>query len=286
MNSMTATSGTSGSTPNGYLVPTKKVRIADLKARKGTGEPFAMLTAYDYSTAVAFAEAGVEIMLVGDSAANVVFGYDATQRISMDEMVYLTAAVVRGAGNAAVVADLPFGTYEASDEQAVKAATEMLHRTGAHAVKIEGGVRIADRIRAITDAGISVCAHIGFTPQSVNQLGGFKVQGRGAGAEQLLADARAVQEAGADMVVLEMVPADVAASVTKELAIPTIGIGAGPDCDGQVLVWHDMAAFPAGGHRPRFAKQWASVGSDLTTAAAAYKREVAEGKFPAEEHCF
>lgn len=286
MNSMTATSGTSASTPNGYLVPTKKVRIADLKARKGSGEPFAMLTAYDYSTAVAFAEAGVEIMLVGDSAANVVFGYDATQRISMDEMVYLVAAVVRGAGNAVVVADLPFGTYEASDEQAVKAASEMLHRTGAHAVKIEGGVRMADRIRAITDAGISVCAHIGFTPQSVNQLGGFKVQGRGAGAEQLLADARAVQEAGADMVVLEMVPADVAASVTQELAIPTIGIGAGPDCDGQVLVWHDMAAFPAGGHRPRFAKQWASVGADLTTAAAAYKREVAEGMFPAEEHCF
>lgn len=286
MNSMTATSGTSASTPNGYLVPTKKVRIADLKARKGSGEPFAMLTAYDYSTAVAFAEAGVEIMLVGDSAANVVFGYDATQRISMDEMVYLVAAVVRGAGNAVVVADLPFGTYEASDEQAVKAASEMLHRTGAHAVKIEGGVRMADRIRAITDAGISVCAHIGFTPQSVNQLGGFKVQGRGAGAEQLLADARAVQEAGADMVVLEMVPADVAASVTQELAIPTIGIGAGPDCDGQVLVWHDMAAFPAGGHRPRFAKQWASVGADLTTAAAAYKREVAEGTFPAEEHCF
>lgn len=286
MNSMTATSGTSASTPNGYLVPTKKVRIADLKARKGSGEPFAMLTAYDYSTAVAFAEAGVEIMLVGDSAANVVFGYDATQRISMDEMVYLVAAVVRGAGNAVVVADLPFGTYEASDEQAVKAASEMLHRTGAHAVKIEGGVRMADRIRAITDAGISVCAHIGFTPQSVNQLGGFKVQGRGAGAEQLLADARAVQEAGADMVVLEMVPADVAASVTKELTIPTIGIGAGPDCDGQVLVWHDMAAFPAGGHRPRFAKQWASVGADLTTAAAAYKREVATGEFPAEEHCF
>lgn len=283
---MTATSGTSASTPNGYLVPTKKVRIADLKARKGSGEPFAMLTAYDYSTAVAFAEAGVEIMLVGDSAANVVFGYDATQRISMDEMVYLVAAVVRGAGNAVVVADLPFGTYEASDEQAVKAASEMLHRTGAHAVKIEGGVRMADRIRAITDAGISVCAHIGFTPQSVNQLGGFKVQGRGAGAEQLLADARAVQEAGADMVVLEMVPADVAASVTKELTIPTIGIGAGPDCDGQVLVWHDMAAFPAGGHRPRFAKQWASVGADLTTAAAAYKREVATGEFPAEEHCF
>lgn len=286
MNSMTATSGTSASTPNGYLVPTKKVRIADLKARKGSGEPFAMLTAYDYSTAVAFAEAGVEIMLVGDSAANVVFGYDATQRISMDEMVYLVAAVVRGAGNAVVVADLPFGTYEASDEQAVKAASEMLHRTGAHAVKIEGGVRMADRIRAITDAGISVCAHIGFTPQSVNQLGGFKVQGRGAGAEQLLADARAVQEAGADMVVLEMVPADVAASVTKELTIPTIGIGAGPDCDGQVLVWHDMAAFPTGGHRPRFAKQWASVGADLTTAAAAYKREVSEGTFPAEEHCF
>lgn len=274
------------STPAGYLVPTKQVRITDFKARKGSGEPFAMLTAYDYSTAVAFAEAGIELMLVGDSAANVVFGYEATQRVSLDEMAYLAAAVVRGAGNAAVVADLPFGTYEASDEQAVRSAAEMMRRSGAHAVKIEGGVRMASRIRALTDAGISVCAHIGFTPQSVNQLGGFKVQGRGAGAEQLLADARAVEAAGADMVVLEMVPAEVATRVTEELSIPTIGIGAGAGTDGQVLVWNDMVAFPSTGHRPRFAKQWGQVGAEMTRAAAEYKREVAEGSFPATEHEF
>lgn len=273
----------------GYMVPTKQVRIADLKARKGpagSGEPFAMLTAYDYSTARAFAQAGIEVMLVGDSAANVVYGYEATQRVSMDEMVYLAAGVVRGAGRAVVVADLPFGTYEASCEQAVSSAAEMMHRSGAHAVKIEGGERMADKIAAITRAGISVCAHIGFTPQSVNQLGGFKVQGRGGGAEQLMADARAVEAAGADMVVLEMVPAEVAKRVTEELSIPTIGIGAGPDCDGQVLVWHDMVALPADGHRPRFAQQWAQVGEDLTAAAAAYKKEVAARTFPAAEHCF
>lgn len=268
------------------MVPTKQVRISDLKDRKGTGEPFAMLTAYDYSTARAFAQAGIEVMLVGDSAANVIFGYEATQRVSMDEMVYLAAAVVRGAGRAVVIADLPFGTYEASPQQAIASATEMLHRSGAHAVKIEGGERMADKIEAITKAGISVCAHIGFTPQSVNQLGGFKVQGRGGGAEQLLADARAVEAAGADMVVLEMVPAEVAKQVTEEISIPTIGIGAGPECDGQVLVWHDAVAFPADGHRPRFAKQWTQVGADLTTAAAAYKKEVAARQFPAAEHCF
>ncbi|WP_462399012.1 3-methyl-2-oxobutanoate hydroxymethyltransferase [Corynebacterium falsenii] len=272
--------------PAGYLVPTKQVRISDLKARKGSGDPFAMLTAYDYSTASAFAQAGIEVMLVGDSAANVVYGYDTTQRVSMDEMAFLAAGVVRGAGNALVVADLPFGTYEASEEQAVRSSAEMLRRSGAHMVKIEGGVRMASKIRAITDAGMSVCAHIGFTPQSVNQLGGFKIQGRGSGADQLFADAEAVQEAGADMVVMEMVPAEVAKKVTAALEIPTIGIGAGPDCDGQVLVWHDMVALPDNGHRPRFAKQWAHVGADLTAAAAAYKKEVAQGTFPAEEHCF
>lgn len=270
----------------GYLVPTKQVRINDFHRYKAEGKKFAMLTAYDYSSAVSFSDAGIELLLVGDSAANVVYGYEATQRVSMDEMCYLAAAVVRGAGNAFVVADLPFGTYEASDEQAVRGAAEMMHRSGAHAVKIEGGVRIADRIKAITQAGIPVCAHIGFTPQSVNQLSGFKVQGRGEGAEALMEDMQAVVEAGADMVVMEMVPAEVAKEITAKCPIPTIGIGAGPDCDGQVLVWHDLAAFPANGHRPKFAKQWAEVGADLTFAASEYKREVAEGTFPAEEHCF
>ena len=270
----------------GYLVPTRQVRIADLQKKKGTGEKWAMLTAYDYSTARAFAQGGVECLLVGDSAANVVFGYGQTQQVSLDEMVYLAAAVVRGAGNALVIADLPFGTYEASDEQAVVSAAEMMRRSGAAMVKIEGGVRIAPRIRALVTAGIPVCAHIGFTPQSVNALSGFKVQGRGDAADQLLADVRAVAEAGASMVVLEMVPAAVAAEATAAVDIPTIGIGAGPETDAQVLVWHDLAALPADGHRPKFAKQWAQVGADLTTAASSYKREVAEGTFPAAEHCF
>ncbi|HAJ51421.1 MAG TPA: 3-methyl-2-oxobutanoate hydroxymethyltransferase [Corynebacterium variabile] len=270
----------------GYLAPTRQVRIGDLRKKKATGEKWAMLTAYDYSTARALADGGVECLLVGDSAANVVFGYNQTQQISLDEMVYIAAAVVRGAGNALVIADLPFGTYEASDEQAVLSASEMMRRAGAAMVKIEGGVRIAPRIRALVNAGIPVCAHVGFTPQSVNALSGFKVQGRGDAAEQLLADVRAVAEAGADMVVLEMVPAEVAAKATAEVGISTIGIGAGPDTDAQVLVWHDMAAFPADGHRPKFARQWAQVGADLTAAAASYKREVAEGTFPATEHCF
>lgn len=277
----------SSSTAQGYLAPTKQVRLSDLQARKGgDGRPFAMLTAYDYSTASAFAAAGIEVMLVGDSAANVVFGYGATQQISMDEMCYLAAAVVRGAGNAFVMMDLPFGTYEASDEQAVTSAAEMMRRSGGHCIKIEGGVRIAPRIRAIKNAGIPVCAHIGFTPQSVNALSGFKVQGRGENTEQLRADMRAAVEAGADFVLMEMVPADIAKEITAECPVPTIGIGAGPDCDGQVLVWHDMVAFPADGHRPKFAKQWATVGEDMVKAAAAYKQEVAEGTFPAQEHCF
>ncbi|MGO3787301.1 MAG: 3-methyl-2-oxobutanoate hydroxymethyltransferase [Corynebacterium variabile] len=270
----------------GNLAPTRQVRIGDLRKKKATGEKWAMLTAYDYSTARALADGGVECLLVGDSAANVVFGYNQTQQISLDEMVYIAAAVVRGAGNALVIADLPFGTYEASDEQAVLSASEMMRRSGAAMVKIEGGVRISPRIRALVNAGIPVCAHVGFTPQSVNALSGFKVQGRGDAAEQLLADVRAVAEAGADMVVLEMVPAEVAAKATAEVGISTIGIGAGPDTDAQVLVWHDMAAFPADGHRPKFARQWAQVGADLTAAAASYKREVAEGTFPATEHCF
>lgn len=270
----------------GYLTPTRQIRIGDLRKRKATGEKWAMLTAYDYSTARALSEGGIECLLVGDSAANVVFGYGQTQQISLDEMVYLAAGVVRGAGNALVIVDLPFGTYEASDEQAVRSAAEVMRRSGAAMVKIEGGVRIAPRIRALVAAGIPVCAHVGFTPQSVNALSGFKVQGRGDAADTLVEDVTAVAGAGADFVVMEMVPADVAVRATGAVDIPTIGIGAGPGTDAQVLVWHDIAAHPADGHRPKFAKQWAQVGADLTSAAASYKREVTEGSFPAEEHSF
>lgn len=245
-----------------------------------------MLTAYDYATARVFSQAGIECLLVGDSAANVVYGYDTTNQVSVDEMAYLGAAVVRGAGNALVVMDLPFGSYEASDEQCVRTATELVHRTGAHMVKLEGGQRIAPRIRALKDAGLAVCAHVGFTPQSVDNLSGFKVQGRDAGAERLRVDTQAVVDAGADMVVFEMVPAELAAELTAESPIPTIGIGAGSGTDAQVLVWHDMADFPAGDHRAKFLRRFGTVGEDLAAAAAEYKRAVHQGEFPGPEHAF
>lgn len=263
-----------------------QTRVLDLAQWKIDGHKWAMLTAYDYSTARAFAAADIPVLLVGDSAANVVYGYDTTTQVSLDEMIFLTRGVVRGAPKALVVADMPFGTYEASDEQAILSATRMMRESGAQMVKLEGGVRMASRIRALVNAGIPVMAHIGFTPQSVHALGGFKVQGRGDAASRLLADARAVQEAGASAVVLEMVPAEVAKEATETLAIPTVGIGAGPDTDAQVLVWYDAMAVPQDGRRPRFVKVFAEVGAEMTAAARAYREEVEAGTFPAAEHCF
>ncbi|APT92993.1 3-methyl-2-oxobutanoate hydroxymethyltransferase [Corynebacterium phocae] len=270
---------------SGYLTPQKKIRIADLKALKGE-RPWAMLTAYDYPTAKAFSAADVECLLVGDSAANVVFGYDSTTRISLDEMAYLAAAVVRGAGNALVVADLPFGTYEASDSQCVATATQLIHRSGAHVVKLEGGRRMAPRIKALKDAGLAVCAHVGFTPQSVDNLSGFKVQGRADAAQTVRDDVRAVVEAGADMVVFEMVPAELATEITESCPVPTVGIGAGAGTDAQVLVWHDMATMFPGGHRPKFVRAFGQVGQALTQAAADYKKAVVEGDFPGKDEIF
>ncbi|AWB83632.1 3-methyl-2-oxobutanoate hydroxymethyltransferase [Corynebacterium liangguodongii] len=265
----------------GYLVPTKKVRVSDFAQKKARKEKWAMLTAYDYSTARVLSEAGIECLLVGDSAANVVFGYDTTNRVGLDEMAYLGAAVVRGAGNAFVIVDMPFGTYEASDAQCVVNATELIRRTGAQMLKLEGGVRMAPRIKALKDAGLLVCAHVGFTPQSVDALGGFKVQ-----RERLREDTAAVVEAGADMVVFEMVPADLAGEITAECTIPTIGIGAGAGTDAQVLVWHDMAALPEGARRPSFVEVFGEVGAELTRAAAAYKQAVHQGRFPDAAHSF
>lgn len=262
------------------------MRVADFARKKADGEKWAMLTAYDYSTARVFAQAGIECLLVGDSAANVVYGYETTNQVSVDEMAYLGAAVVRGAGNALVIIDLPFGSYEASDEQCVRTATELARRTGAHMVKLEGGERIAPRIRALKNAGLAACAHVGFTPQSVDNLSGFKVQGRDAGADQLRRDVAAVVEAGADMVVFEMVPAALAAELTASCPIPTVGIGAGAGTDAQVLVWHDMADVPAGDHRAAFVRKFGSVGADLEAAATAFKRAVHRGEFPADEHAF
>ncbi|GAB2673908.1 3-methyl-2-oxobutanoate hydroxymethyltransferase [Nocardia goodfellowii] len=263
----------------------RKTRVTHLQQMKADGEKWAMLTAYDYSSARLFEEAGIPVLLVGDSAANVVYGYDTTVPITVDELIPLVRGVVRGAPNALVVADLPFGTYEASPAQALATATRFMKEGQAHAVKLEGGERVAEQIALITAAGIPVMAHVGFTPQSVNTLGGFRVQGRGDAAEQLIHDAMAVQEAGAFAVVMEMVPAEIAGQVTHKLTIPTVGIGAGPDCDAQVLVWQDMAGYTSG-KTAKFVKRFASIGLDLRTAAANYADEVRRGTFPGPEHSF
>ncbi len=263
----------------------KKIRVQHLQQMKAAGEKWAMLTAYDYSTAKLFEEAGIPVLLVGDSAANVVYGYDTTVPISLDELIPLVRGVVRGAPHTLVVADLPFGSYEASPQQAFDNAVRLMKEGGAQAIKLEGGERVSEQIATLTRAGIPVMAHIGFTPQSVNTLGGFRVQGRGDGAEQLIADAIAVQEAGAFSVVMEMVPAELAAQVTRKLTIPTVGIGAGADCDAQVLVWQDMAAYTSG-KTAKFVKHFAQLGNQLRTAATAYAEEVRRGTYPGPEHSF
>ena len=265
--------------------PRTKTRTTHLHKWKAEGHKWAMLTAYDYSTARVFDDAGIPVLLVGDSAANVVYGYDTTVPVTIDELIPLVRGVVRGAPHALVVADMPFGSYEGGAAQALSTATRFLKETGAHAVKLEGGERVAEQITAISAAGIPVMAHIGFTPQSVNGLGGFKVQGRGDAAEQTVHDAIAVQEAGAFSVVMEMVPAELATQITGKLTIPTIGIGAGPNCDAQVLVWQDMAGLTSG-KTAKFVKRFGDVGSELQRAATQYANEVASGAFPAEEHSF
>jgi 3-methyl-2-oxobutanoate hydroxymethyltransferase len=262
-----------------------QTRVHHLQQMKAEGRKWAMLTAYDYSTARIFDDAGIPVLLVGDSAANVVYGYDSTVPISIDELIPLVRAVVRGAPHALVVADLPFGSYEGGPAAALATATRFMKEGGAHAVKLEGGERVADQIAMLTAAGIPVMAHIGFTPQSVNTLGGFRVQGRGDAAEQTIHDAIAVAEAGAFAVVMEMVPAELATQITGKLTIPTVGIGAGPNCDAQVLVWQDMAGMTTG-KTARFVKRFGEVGAQLRRAAEQYAAEVAAGTFPAEEHCF
>lgn len=280
-------SGTSAQDGENQSAPglTKVTRVHHVAQWKAEGRKFAMLTAYDYSTARVFEQAGIPILLVGDSAANTMYGYDSTVPVTVDEMAPLVRAVTRGAPKALVVADLVFGSYEASPQQAVEAAAEMMKRGNCHAVKLEGGVNIAEHIRAITNAGIPVMAHIGFTPQSVNGLGGFRVQGRGESAERLRADARAVQEAGAFSVVMEMVPADIAGEITRELQIATIGIGAGNECDGQVLVWQDFAGMTTG-RTAKFVKRYAELADELRAAAVQYATEVADGSFPDADHSF
>ncbi len=265
--------------------PRAKTRIHHLQKMKAEGHKWAMLTAYDYSTAHIFDDAGIPVLLVGDSAANVVYGYDTTVPVSVDELIPLVRGVVRGAPHALVVADLPFGSYEAGPAAALDAAIRFMKEAGAHAVKLEGGERVAPQIAALTAAGIPVMAHIGFTPQSVNTLGGFRVQGRGDAAEQTIHDAIAVAEAGAFAVVMEMVPAELATQITGKLTIPTVGIGAGRNCDAQVLVWQDMAGL-TNGKTAKFVKRFGDVGGELHRAATQYADEVASGTFPDDEHSF
>nr|WP_051114991.1 3-methyl-2-oxobutanoate hydroxymethyltransferase [Actinokineospora enzanensis] len=274
-----------GSGPATGRKPAKRVRVHHLQDLKDRGEPFPMLTAYDMYTAELFDEAGIPVLLVGDSAANNVFGYDTSLPVTVDELIPLVRSVTRAAKSALVVADLPFGSYQVSVEQAVTTAVRFMKEGRAHAVKLEGGSVFAPHIRAITNAGIPVMAHIGFTPQSEHSLGGYRVQGRGDTGERVLADAVAVEEAGAFAVVMEMVPAEVAKRVTHELRVPTIGIGAGPDCDGQVLVWQDMAGLRRA-KASRFVKRYADVADVLLGAARSFADDVRGREFPAPEHVF
>ncbi len=265
--------------------PQRRVRIPNLLAMKERGERWAMLTAYDMYSAEIFDEAGIPVLLVGDSAGNNVYGFETTVPVTVDHLVPLVRAVTSAAKHAMVVADLPFGSYQASPQQALATATRFMKEGMAHAVKLEGGRPMVPEVELLVRAGIPVMGHIGFTPQSEHVLGGYKVQGRGDDAARLVDDALALEQAGCFAVVIEMVPAPVAEKVTAALRIPTIGIGAGPHCDAQVLVWQDMAGL-RGGRAPRFVKKYADLRGSLRAAAEAYAAEVASGAFPDAEHSF
>jgi 3-methyl-2-oxobutanoate hydroxymethyltransferase len=262
----------------------RRVTVRDIAAAKSRGEKWPMLTAYDASTARVFDEAGIPVLLVGDSAGMVVYGHDTTIPVTVDDLIPLTAAVVRATTRAMVVADLPFGSYQGSPNAALAAGIRFLKEAGAHAVKLEGGHRVIRQVEDLVAAGIPVMAHLGLTPQSVNAFGGYRVQGRGEDGERLLHDAKALQAAGAFAVVLEAVPAELAARVTASLSVPTIGIGAGPDCDAQVLVWQDMAGLSP--RTPKFVKRYADVGAVLGQAARAFAEDVVSGAFPTEEFSY
>jgi 3-methyl-2-oxobutanoate hydroxymethyltransferase len=265
--------------------PRRRTRVHHLREFKERGQTWPMLTTYDMYTARIFDEVGIPVLLVGDSAANNVFGYQTSLPVTVDELLPLTAAVSRSVKRALVVADLPFGSFQLSPEQALATSVRFMKEGGAHAVKLEGGRRFAPHIEAITGAGIPAMGHVGFTPQSEHNLGGYRVQGRGEAGEDVVADARAVRDAGAFAVVLEMVPEEVAKRVTTELDIPTVGIGAGAHCDAQVLVWQDMAGLRTG-KVPRFVKRYADLAGVLADAAGSFADEVRSGNFPAPEHAF
>jgi 3-methyl-2-oxobutanoate hydroxymethyltransferase len=276
-----------GSTPapTADPAPVRRVRTRHLREMKERGERWAMLTAYDMYTASVFDEAGIPVLLVGDSASNNVYGNETSLPVTVDELLPLARAVVRSVRRALVVADLPFGSYQASPEQAFHTSVRFMKEAGAHAVKLEGGAEMAPQVELLTRSGIPVMAHIGFTPQSEHTLGGYRVQGRGETGRRLLADAQALEAAGAFACVLEMVPGDVAGEITRAVGMPTVGIGAGVGCDAQVLVWQDMAGLRTG-RLPRFVKQYADLHGTLLTAAREYAADVASGSFPGPEHTF
>jgi 3-methyl-2-oxobutanoate hydroxymethyltransferase len=268
---------------------TMRITVPDLERMKVAGERITMVTAYDWTFARLLDAAGVELLLVGDSLGNVVQGHDTTLPVTLDEMVYHTRMVARGARRALVVGDLPFGSYQSSPERAVESAVRLVKEGGAAAVKLEGGLGMAATIEAIARIDVPVMGHVGLTPQSVHRMGGHKVQGRRhghavGGRERILDDARAVEEAGAFAIVLEGIPLDLAADITAELTIPTIGIGAGVYCDGQVLVLHDLLGLSA--RAPKFAKAYAALADAVVDAAGAYVREVKTGVFPTDAHSF
>ncbi|MEV0379656.1 3-methyl-2-oxobutanoate hydroxymethyltransferase [Nonomuraea sp. NPDC050643] len=262
----------------------RRVTVRDLTAAKERGERWPMVTAYDAMTAKVFDAAGIPVLLVGDSAAMVVYGYDSTLPVTVDDLLPLTAAVVRGSSRALVVADLPFGSYQGSPAQALESAARFMKEAGAHAVKLEGGRRVLPQVEALVSAGVPVMAHLGLTPQSVNVMGGYRVQGRGQSGDELMADAKDLERAGAFSVVLECVPADLAQRVTTSLAIPTIGIGAGAATDAQVLVWQDLMGLTP--HPAKFVKRYADLAADMDRAVRAFADDVTTGAFPAPEHTY
>ena len=264
----------------------RRITITDLQAATDRGERWSMLTSYDTLTAGVFEQAGVRALLVGDTSAEMVLGHETTVPMTMDQLIPMVQAVVRGTRTALVIADLPFGSYEAGPEVALPNAVRHLKEGGAQAVKLEGGHRVLPQVRAMTAAGVPVMGHLGLTPQSVNTLGGVRrVQGRGTAGDQLLADARALQDAGAFAVVLESIPADLGRSVSAALRIPTVGIGAGPYCDAQILVWQDMAGLTTG-RLPRFVKRYASLHETLLDATRRFTDDVSGGRYPDAEHSY
>ncbi|TMR93230.1 3-methyl-2-oxobutanoate hydroxymethyltransferase [Nonomuraea basaltis] len=262
----------------------RRVTVRDLAAAKERGERWPMVTAYDAMTARVFDAAGIPVLLVGDSAAIVVYGYDSTLPVTVDDLLPLTAAVVRGSSRALVVADLPFGSYQSSPQQALESAARFMKEAGAQAVKLEGGRRVLPQVEALVSAGVPVMAHLGLTPQSVNVLGGYRVQGRGQSGDELMSDAKDLERAGAFSVVLECVPADLAQRVTTSLAIPTIGIGAGAETDAQVLVWQDLMGLTP--HPAKFVKRYSDLAAEMDRAVRAFAADVTSGAFPAPEHTY